>query len=112
MDSLDSSTGKCWTSPFVIFRVSGLFCHFYSTVFLLANNEDPDQMPHYVASDLGLHCLSRPFQGFHVKNELRYYLPEVSYCVREWSLGGDVGRVTWIMVRLKCIKFNVRKHVS
>ena len=25
---------------------------------LLANTVDPDQMPHYVASDLGLHCLS------------------------------------------------------
>ena len=24
---------------------------------LLANSGDPDQMPHYVASDLGLHCL-------------------------------------------------------
>ena len=24
---------------------------------LSANNVDPDQMPHYVASDLGLHCL-------------------------------------------------------
>ena len=24
---------------------------------MLANNVDPDQMPHYVASDLGLHCL-------------------------------------------------------
>ena len=24
---------------------------------LFANNVDPDQMPHYVASDLGLHCL-------------------------------------------------------
>ena len=24
---------------------------------LLANIVDPDQMPHYVASDLGLHCL-------------------------------------------------------
>ena len=24
---------------------------------LLANSVDPDQMPHYVASDLGLHCL-------------------------------------------------------
>ena len=23
----------------------------------VANNEDPDQTPHYVASDLGLHCL-------------------------------------------------------
>ena len=25
---------------------------------LFANSEDPDQMPHSVASDLGLHCLS------------------------------------------------------
>ena len=24
---------------------------------MLANTVDPDQMPHYVASDLGLHCL-------------------------------------------------------
>ena len=24
---------------------------------LFANNGDPDQMPHYAASDLGLHCL-------------------------------------------------------
>ena len=24
---------------------------------LLANNVDPDQMPHYVVSDLSLHCL-------------------------------------------------------
>ena len=41
--------------------VSGLFCHFYS-IFnrkscLIANNADPDWTPHYVASDLGLHCL-------------------------------------------------------
>ena len=45
------------------------FCHFrgvrsiFSLVFhfcwklLLANTVDPDQMPQYVASDLGLHCL-------------------------------------------------------
>ena len=24
---------------------------------LIANSGDPDQMPHYAASDLGLHCL-------------------------------------------------------
>ena len=35
-----------------------LFCHFYFLwKILLANNVDPDQMPHYVVSDLGLHCL-------------------------------------------------------
>ena len=27
----------------------------------LANNVDPDQMPHSMASDLGLHCFPRPF---------------------------------------------------
>ena len=39
--------------------MSGLFCLFYSNFDgkLLANNVDPDQTPHYVASDLGLHCL-------------------------------------------------------
>ena len=28
-----------------------------------ANSADPDQMPHSVASDLGLHCLLNPFYG-------------------------------------------------
>ena len=31
---------------------------YFQWKILLANNVDPDQMPHYVASDLGLHCLS------------------------------------------------------
>ena len=56
---VDSSTIICWTSPFVILGVSGLLCHFYS-VFdesPVTNNVDPDQMPHHVAVDLGLHCL-------------------------------------------------------
>ena len=26
----------------------------------MTNSVDPDQMPHYAASDLGLHCLQRP----------------------------------------------------
>ena len=57
---IDSSTAICWTSPFVILGMSYLFCRFYPVFdakILLANNVDPDQMPHYVASDLGLHCL-------------------------------------------------------
>ena len=28
------------------------------TVFILANSADPDDMPHYVAFHLDLHCLS------------------------------------------------------
>ena len=55
------------------FRVSGLFCLFYS-IFdgktLLANNVGPDQMPDCVASDLGLHCLPMPFYRFPGKNGL------------------------------------------
>ena len=30
---------------------------FFAGKIRLANNEDPDQMPHYVASDQGLQCL-------------------------------------------------------
>ena len=33
-----------------------------TTIQLLANNVDSDQMPHHVAYDLGLHCLQKyPF---------------------------------------------------
>ena len=40
-------------SPFVILGVKISFVAFI--LFLLANNVDPDQTPHDVASDLGLH---------------------------------------------------------
>ena len=43
---------------------------------MLANNVDPDQMPHYVASDLGLH-----------------YLPMILY-----GLPGNNGRVNMIQL--------------
>ena len=39
----------------VILGVSGICCCFYSILF--ANNVDPDQMPHNVASEMGLHYL-------------------------------------------------------
>ena len=57
---VDSSTVICWMNPFAILGMSGLFCRFYSILdwkLLLANNVDPSQTPHYVASDLGLQCL-------------------------------------------------------
>ena len=57
---VDSSTATCWMSPFVILGVFCLFCSFYS-IFdgksCQQNNADPDQMPHYVVSDVGLNCL-------------------------------------------------------
>ena len=55
---MDSTTVICWTNPFVISGVSDLFCR--SILFLMENpvsSVDPDQMPHYVAFDLSLHCL-------------------------------------------------------
>ena len=42
------------------FGVLGLFYRFYS-ILMLANNVDPGQTPHYVASGLGLHCLPTKF---------------------------------------------------
>ena len=61
-----SFTVICWTS---LFSLLILKCHFrgVSSILLLlfyfwwkillANNVGPDQMPHYVASELDLHCL-------------------------------------------------------
>ena len=55
---VDSSTVARWTSPFVILEVSGLFCNIY---FISDGNSfkqtqwGPEQTPHYVTSDLGLH---------------------------------------------------------
>ena len=40
----------------------------------LANSADPDQMPHNVASDQGLHCL---LKGFSIKNRIK---------VTKWTL--------------------------
>ena len=34
-----------------------LLLFYFLWKILSVNSEDPDQMPHYVASDLGLHCL-------------------------------------------------------
>ena len=53
---VDSSTVICWTSPFVILGVSGLFCRFYS-IFDGKSCFSKQCRPCNVASDLGLHCL-------------------------------------------------------
>ena len=58
---VDSSTVICWTSPYVILGVSDLLCHFSSIFDGKSCNVDPDQMPHYMTSDLGLHCLPMTF---------------------------------------------------
>ena len=45
-----------------------MFCRFY---FIFdGNSVDPEQPPHPVASDLGLHCLPMTLSGFRGKNGL------------------------------------------
>ena len=45
---------------------------------LLANSGDPDQMPHYVASDLGLHCLPMyPFLGFSRQQWVKVWIADI-----------------------------------
>ena len=57
---MDSSTTSLWTS---LFPIAGWLVTYYYYYVLYniseinANNVDPDQMPHFVDSDLGLHCL-------------------------------------------------------
>ena len=52
-----------WTGPLHILGVPGWFSLLQSFVEITifnANSVDPDQMPHFVASDLGQHCLPMP----------------------------------------------------
>ena len=55
-----------------VWSISSLLFHFFLWNVLLANNVDPNQMPHYVASDLALHCLPMTLYGFPGKNGLTY----------------------------------------
>ena len=47
------------TSPFPYQGFLGGIFHFFKFQYavLWANSENPDQSPHFVASDLGLHCM-------------------------------------------------------
>ena len=57
---VDSSTLTLWTGPYSVKGVSGkllLLPWFTEIPVINANGVDPDQTPHSVASDLGLHCL-------------------------------------------------------
>ena len=39
-------------------------CISLKTDFVFANSAGPDEMPHYVAFHLGLHCLANPLMVF------------------------------------------------
>ena len=54
-------------------------------VLVLANSVDPDEMPHYGAFHLGLHCLLKnPFRGFqYTKGYLNWNFIYLMYM--QWS---------------------------
>ena len=57
---MDSATSTLWTGPFSIEWKYGwisLLPCFIEFPFFNANSVDPDQTPHSVAFELGLHCL-------------------------------------------------------
>ena len=58
-----------------------------------ANSEDPDQMPHSVASDLGLHCLPVTLLGVsrlqYIKFNIHMAIPWPSYPVLLCSNSAD-----------------------
>ena len=57
---MDFSTLIYWKSPFATEGVLGvIFLYLFGSreKLLLLNSGDPDQTPHYVAFDQGLHCL-------------------------------------------------------
>ena len=60
---MDSSISSFWTSRFLLDGMSGYFTMFIEKSVFNANSEDPDQMPHSVASDPGLYCLQMSFYG-------------------------------------------------
>ena len=54
---------------FMISKKNFVF-HSLKIDFVLANSADPDEMPHYAAFHLGLHCLLKyPFRGFRSTKE-------------------------------------------
>ena len=55
---MNSSTTTLWAGLFPIAGCLLCFILIVEVPIFNANSVDPDQMPHSVASDLGLHCLS------------------------------------------------------
>ena len=47
-------------------------------VKLFANSEDPDQTPHFAASDLGMHCLPVTILGVSRLQWVKFRCPKTS----------------------------------
>ena len=62
------------------------------------NSVDPDQTPHFAASDLGLHCLPMPLlwdAGHKWVNRVRKkkYFRSISYCLQNYISYNGVWRI-------------------
>ena len=67
---MEFPTSINWTSPFPFKELLG--CIFLIFIKILKsnsvsklNNVEPDQMPHYAASDLVIHCFRCPIKRMH-----------------------------------------------
>ena len=68
----------------------------------LQNSGDPDQMPHYVASDLVLHFLPIPLQGFPVYSGLK----SIYMCTSRGRTGGKWEETYIYIPFIKSFKFS------
>ena len=67
-NSLNWSTFQ-WQGYWLVFLLLQSCTRFYNDPCIYANSADSDQMPHSVASDLGLQFVNYPFGGFKQKWE-------------------------------------------
>ena len=73
---------RYFPSPFVILW---LLLYIIFDKILLSNSVAPDQMPHYVAYDQGLHCLPMTLYGIPSKNGLIVTSSDL-YCLHIMAL--------------------------
>ena len=107
LSSHDCFTHLCTAGLFHCYLLDEALCHFrgarsvlslsfyFLWKILLANNVDFDQIPHYVASDLGLHCLSiqvrTGYRGMYspwVQNLIRHAIV-IPLCLAESTQAAD-----------------------
>ena len=78
---MEFSTVINWNSPFLFQGMLGGIFHFHSSFNRKANSRDLDQMPHSVASDLGLHYLPRS----HKKDARHIWVKMQLFCLSHKS---------------------------
>ena len=73
---------------------------------VFANSEDPDQMPHSAASDLGLHCLPVTLLGVSRLQWVKCNTPIFSVTIGSRSLSKNLQKPFIHPSFLACIKIN------